>query len=196
MIFALSTGHKIGLATTGAVFIIYSLVSAFVLPARNPNFPGRFLKPYIGLSILMFLAMISAVLIFGKEPKAASAAAPAAATSTAGATTTSGATTTTAAGAAGDPTAGKAVFSSAGCSACHTFKPAAATGTIGPDLDNLAAYAQKAGVPLAQFTHDAIASPPAKYVPPGFPTTVMPTTFGSSLSAKQLTDLVAFLTQS
>jgi cytochrome c551/c552 len=190
MTFPLSTGHKIGLATTGAVFIIYSLVSAFVLPARNPNFPGRFLKPYIGLSILMFLAMISAVLIFGKEPKAASATPPAAATSTAGATTT------TSAAAAGDATAGKAVFSSAGCTACHTFKPAAATGTVGPDLDNLTAYAQKAGVPLAQYVHDAIVSPPAKYVPPGFPTNAMPTSFGSSLSAKQLTDLVAFLTQS
>jgi hypothetical protein len=32
-------------------------------------------------------------------------------------------------------------------------------------------------------------------VPPGFPTNVMPTTFGSSLSAKQLADLVAFLTK-
>lgn len=192
MIFALSTSHKIGLATTGAVFIIYSLVSAFVLPARYPNFPGRYLKPYIGLSILMFLAMISAVLVFGKEPKEAAAATPPPATST---STTTGAATTTTSSASGDPVAGKAVFASAGCAACHTFKPAAATGTVGPDLDNLADYAQKAGVPLEQFTHDAIVSPPAKYVPPGFPTNVMPTSFGSSLSATQLTNLVAFLTQ-
>jgi cytochrome c551/c552 len=191
MIFALSTGHKIGLAGTGAVFIIYSLVSAFVLPARNPNFPGRYLKPYIGLSIVLFLAMISAVLIFGKEKKEAAAT-----TTPAAATSTAGATTTTTAAATGDPTAGKAVFASAGCTACHTFKPAASTGTVGPDLDNLASYAQKAGEPLAQFTHEAIVSPPAKYVPSGFPTTVMPTTFGSSLSATQLNDLVAFLTQS
>ncbi len=188
MIFALTTGHKIGLAGTGAVFILYSLISAFVLPARNPNFPGRYLKPYIALSILMFLAMISAVLVFGKEKKAAASAA--AATSTTAITTT----TTASAGAAGDPVAGKAVFTGAGgCATCHTFKPAASTGTIGPDLDNLAAYAQKAGEPLAQFAHDAIVSPPAKYVPPGFPTTVMPKTFGSSLSAAQLNDLVAFL---
>jgi cytochrome c551/c552 len=192
MIFALSTSHKIGLATTGAVFILYSLVSAFVLPARNPNFPGRFLKPYIALSIVIFLAMISAVLIFGKESKKASAGTPAAATTTAAGSTT----TTTAAAASGDPTAGKAVFASAGCSSCHTFKPAGSTGSIGPDLDNLAAYAQKAGEPLATFTKEAIAAPPAKYVPPGFPTNVMPTTFGTSLSATQLTNLVAFLTQS
>ncbi len=188
MIFALTTGHKIGLATTGAVFIIYSLVSAFVLPARNPDFPGRYLKPYLALSVLMFVAMISAVLIFGKEKKEAAAAA----TTPAAVTTTS----TTSAAATGNATAGKAVFASAGCAACHTFKAAAATGTVGPDLDSLASYAQKAGEPLAQFTREAIVAPPAKYVPPGFPTTVMPTTFGSSLSATQLNDLVAFLTQS
>lgn len=192
MIFALTTGHKIGLATTGAVFILYSLVSAFVLPARNPNFPGRYLKPYIALSVVMFIAMISAVLIFGKEAKVAAATT----TSAASTTTTGATTTTTGAAATGDATAGKAVFASAGCAACHTFKPAASTGTIGPNLDDLASYAQKAGEPLAQFTHEAIVAPPAKYVPSGFPTTVMPTTFGSSLSATQLNDLVAFLTQS
>jgi len=96
----------------------------------------------------------------------------------------------------GNPTAGKAVFASSGCAACHTFKPAGATGKIGPDLDNLAAYAQKAGQALTDFTRSAIASPPAAYVPPPFPTNVMPTTFGSSLKPQQLADLVAFLVQS
>src|ERR1700733_11313874 len=100
MIFALTTGHKIGLATTGAVFIIYSLVSAFVLPARNPNFPGRYLKPYIALSVVMFIAMISAVLIFGKEAKEAAATTTAASSTT----TTGAATTTTGAAATGDAT--------------------------------------------------------------------------------------------
>ena len=36
---------------------------------------------------------------------------------------------------AGDPTAGKAVFASAGCTACHTLAAAGATGTVGPSLD-------------------------------------------------------------
>ncbi len=35
----------------------------------------------------------------------------------------------------GDPTAGKAVFASAGCGSCHTLADAGATGTIGPNLD-------------------------------------------------------------
>jgi hypothetical protein len=32
-------------------------------------------------------------------------------------------------------------------------------------------------------------------VPPGYPTNVMPTTFGQSIKPQQLADLVAFLTQ-
>jgi cytochrome c6 len=32
---------------------------------------------------------------------------------------------------------GAAVFSSAGCSTCHTLKAAGATGTVGPNLDQL-----------------------------------------------------------
>ena len=32
---------------------------------------------------------------------------------------------------------GKQVFASAGCASCHTLKDAGATGTIGPNLDEL-----------------------------------------------------------
>ncbi len=37
----------------------------------------------------------------------------------------------------GDPVAGKGLFTSAGCSACHTLADANATGTVGPNLDTL-----------------------------------------------------------
>jgi mono/diheme cytochrome c family protein len=37
----------------------------------------------------------------------------------------------------GDPAAGKSVFASAGCVSCHTLSAAAATGTIGPNLDEV-----------------------------------------------------------
>jgi cytochrome c551/c552 len=95
-----------------------------------------------------------------------------------------------------NPAAGKAVFLSVGCTACHVFTPAGpkASGKIGPDLDNLAAYAQKANTgTLIQYITSAITSPPAPYVPPGFPTNVMPATYGNSLTPTQLADLVAFL---
>ena len=37
----------------------------------------------------------------------------------------------------GDPAAGKAVFTSAGCASCHTLKDAGSTGNVGPNLDQL-----------------------------------------------------------
>jgi mono/diheme cytochrome c family protein len=48
--------------------------------------------------------------------------------------TTSGSTTTASGG--GKPN-GKQVFTSAGCSGCHTLKDAGATGNVGPNLDQL-----------------------------------------------------------
>jgi cytochrome c oxidase subunit 1 len=58
------------------------------------------------------------------------------ATPTTTAPTASTPTTTTPANpGGGDPVAGKAVFTSAGCSGCHTLSAAGATGTVGPNLD-------------------------------------------------------------
>jgi mono/diheme cytochrome c family protein len=37
----------------------------------------------------------------------------------------------------GDPTAGAKIFSSAGCTGCHTLAAAHATGTVGPNLDTV-----------------------------------------------------------
>jgi cytochrome c oxidase subunit 2 len=86
---------------------------------------------------------------------------------------------------------GKSVFANNGCAACHTFTPAAAKGTVGPDLDKLAQEAQRAGKPLQQFIRESIVDP-NKYIEPGFPKGIMPTTF-SSLPKAQLAALVAFL---
>jgi cytochrome c oxidase subunit 2 len=96
--------------------------------------------------------------------------------------------------AAGGPpaNAGKALFASNGCDSCHTFKPAGATGKIGPDLDKLPQEAQKAGKPLQQFIQESIVDPNA-YIEPGYPKGIMPDSFGSSLSKDQLDALVAYL---
>ena len=93
-----------------------------------------------------------------------------------------------------DPAAGKPVFTSQGCGSCHTYAPAGSSGTVGPKLDNLAADAQKAGQPLANYARTSITDPNG-YVAPGFPKGVMPSTY-ASLSDQQIADLVAFLTQS
>jgi mono/diheme cytochrome c family protein len=77
----------------------------------------------------------------------------------------------------GDPTAGKAVFLSAGCTGCHTLKAANATGTVGPNLDQ-----KKPPLSLIvdRVTHGK---------------GVMPS-FSGSLSAKQIADVAAFVFQS
>jgi len=87
--------------------------------------------------------------------------------------------------------AGKTIFVSNGCNGCHTFKPAGANGTVGPDLDKLTESAQKAGQPLDDFIRESIVDP-NKYIAPGYPKGVMPETF-SSLPKAQLDALVKFL---
>jgi cytochrome c551/c552 len=87
---------------------------------------------------------------------------------------------------------GKQVFSSQGCTACHTYKPAGSTGTIGPNLDKLPQYAKQAKQPLAAFVQQSIVDPNA-YIQKGYPPGVMPQTY-KTLPADQLKALVDFLT--
>jgi cytochrome c551/c552 len=112
----------------------------------------------------------------------------------AGTTGTSTAPTTTSGGTSGSVAAGKTVFSSSSCATCHTFAPAKATGTIGPNLDKAPAADAKAdhNMALAAFIKQSIVDPNA-YIAKGFTKGIMPSTFGSSLSSKQLSDLVAFI---
>ena len=109
-------------------------------------------------------------------------------------TTTSGGTTTSGKGGGGNAAAGLAVFNANGCGSCHTFNPANSTGTIGPDLDKAPAQDAKAdhNMELADFIEESIKDPDA-YIAKGYSKGVMPTTFGQSLSSKQLNDLVAFI---
>ncbi len=90
---------------------------------------------------------------------------------------------------------GLAVFNANPCSGCHTLSAANATGTIGPDLDKLVAYAKQAHQPLAAFVRESILKPNA-YIQPGYPRNRMPQTFGQTLSTAQLNALVQFLVQS
>jgi cytochrome c oxidase subunit II len=95
--------------------------------------------------------------------------------------------------AAGDAKAGAALFKAQGCGGCHTFKAAGTNGTVGPDLDKLAEYAKTANQgSLQDFTQESIANPSA-YIEKGYPN-AMPN-FGQTLSAKQIADLVAYLTK-
>jgi cytochrome c oxidase subunit 2 len=125
-------------------------------------------------------------------------AAPAPSTSTPSTTTTtttSTSTTSTSTTPSSSSAAGLSVFNDSGCATCHTLSAAAATGTVGPDLDKLVSYAKQAKQPLMPFVHDSIVDPD-KYVQPGYQKGLMPSTFGQSLAKTQLDALVTFLVQS
>jgi mono/diheme cytochrome c family protein len=93
----------------------------------------------------------------------------------------------------GNAAAGKAVFLSAGCVACHTFTPAGATGTVGPDLDKLVSLDQNQhGGNLEEFIYGSIVNPLSRHVP-GYKNGIMPGTFATTLKPSELADLVAFL---
>jgi len=185
---ALATSHKVGIAVVAGVFIAFALASSFLVPSWQPNFPGRRVGLFVALTVLLTAGMLAAVIALAGEPKEERAAA--------GEQTTAEATTTKptppAPAAKGDAAAGKTLFSAQGCNACHTFKPAGATAKVGPDLDNVAADAQKANRgSVEQYVTESIEDPNA-YVVPGFPKGVMPAF--ASLSDKQVADLVAFVT--
>ena len=91
--------------------------------------------------------------------------------------------------------AGKAVFQANGCGSCHKLTASNATGTVGPDLDKLPAYAKQAGQPLQAFIHESIVSPNA-YIQSGFPAGVMPQNFAQTISKPDLAALVQYLVQS
>jgi cytochrome c551/c552 len=103
-------------------------------------------------------------------------------------------TTTSQKPVAGNAVAGKSAFASAGCGGCHAFKAAGTSATIGPNLDKVTADAKAAGQPLGTFTQDSIVNPNG-YIAKGYQPNVMPQTFGQSLSATQIADLVAFINQ-
>jgi cytochrome c oxidase subunit 2 len=86
----------------------------------------------------------------------------------------------------GDPAAGKQVFDAQGCGSCHAFKPAGSTGNVGPNLSEVLKGKD------AAFIQQSIVDPNAE-IAKGFSPNIMPQTYGSTLSAKELADLVAFL---
>jgi len=97
------------------------------------------------------------------------------------------------AGGGADVAAGKKAFGDNGCAACHKLEAAAATGTVGPDLDKVADSATAAKQPLDAFVRESIVKPDA-FIAAGFTKGIMPPNFGTALSKKQIDDLVAFVT--
>ena len=159
------------LSTAASEALLWTLIAALIFPAAVVGWAvGRYTGHHGGTRTVTV-----------------SAAAPA--------TTTAAAPTTTTTTAAKPPTVdAKAIFISAGCGACHTFKPAGTNAKVGPDLDAAPeADAKKAGMALDAFVKQSITDPNA-YIAPGFQKGIMPGTFGKTLSATQLAALVSYIT--
>ena len=87
----------------------------------------------------------------------------------------------------GDAKAGEAVFAGkGGCIACHTAGKMGAA-KVGPELTQIAK------IQTPDYIMKKILDPKGMGTASGFPPGVMPQTLGQTLSAKEYTDLVAFL---
>ena len=67
MLAAVSTQNKLLLGGMAAIFIAFALASSFLLPRREPNFPGRRLPLFLGITVVLFVGMMLAVEFFAVE---------------------------------------------------------------------------------------------------------------------------------
>ena len=83
----------------------------------------------------------------------------------------------------GDP--GLKVWAAQGCGSCHTFAPAGATATIGPNLG------LSLGGRSRDYIRESIVAPNARV--PGGRASIMPADFAKRISKPELDALVAFI---
>lgn len=171
MLIGITTGGKVGLGVTALAFIAFALAVSFYFPRRNPDFPGERVRGFIWLTVLLFVALMAAVVFFAKEEEGEHAGPEAAATETAG----QGDEEPPAA--EGDPAAGEAVFASSGCGGCHVLEAAGASGAVGPNLDE--------SQPEHALVVDRVTN--GKGVMPAF---------GGDLSEEEIQNVAAYVVQS
>ena len=140
------TGYEIGLLAVAAVFIVFALIVALVVPRARPDFPAKRLGVFLAVCIALFAAQMTAVVLLAEvgeeEESTAHEAKPTETTltDTTGTTETetTGTTETETTVGSGDPVAGNEIFVSLAtpsCGGCHTLADAGTSGTIGPNLD-------------------------------------------------------------
>jgi mono/diheme cytochrome c family protein len=162
------------------VLVVFSLVVALVIPRRDPDFPGRRMPVFIAVAILLVVAMLAAVEVFGAEEEHGEEAAETMEGGTGAAetgATETGATQTGGEEGGGDAAAGEEIFASAGCGSCHTLEEAGTEGTVGPNLDD--SQIDEAGA-VQQITGGGGGMPP----------------FAGELSEQEIQDVAAFVVAS
>lgn len=178
MLIAVTTTGKIVLALAAGAFIVFAIASSFWFPRRNPDYPGRRLGGFVALTLVLFVALIGAMVVFAGEGEEEHAGGEAESTQPAGEATE---TTDTGAepppAAEGDAAAGEEVFAANACGSCHTLEAAGASGTIGPNLDESQPSFELA---VDRVTNGAGAMP----------------AFGDQLSEEQIRNVAAYVVES
>lgn len=196
MLIAVTTTGKIVLVLAAGIFIVFAIASSFLLPRRNPDYPGNRLGAFIAFTLVLFVALIGAMVVFAGESEEEEAGGEAESTQPAGSATettgtetepteTAGSTETgggetgeeSPAGGEGDAAAGEEVFAANGCGSCHALEEAGASGSIGPNLDESQPSFELA---VDRVTNGAGAMP----------------AFGDSLSEEQIRDVAAYVVES
>jgi nitric oxide reductase subunit C len=98
-------------------------------------------------------------------------------------------------GGGGNATEGQRIFTqvaSPPCSSCHSVDPGVTL--VGPSLAGIGTSAGsiESGVSAEEYLRQSIVDPNA-FITPGFGANIMPASYGSQLSAQQISDLVAYL---
>lgn len=171
------------LTVFAAILVLFSLVVSLWVPRRDPGFPGRSLRVFALIAVLLVVAMLAAVEVFGEAHHFGEAQGGEEAGATEPTETGGGG-----GGGEGDPAAGEQVFAANQCAACHTLQAAGATATIGPNLDETLQGKE------AAYIRESIVNPSAQ-IAEGFQDGLMPKDFGEKLSEEELANLVAFLEQ-
>jgi plastocyanin len=70
---AVSTQNQLLLGGMAAIFIVFALVSALLVPRTRPEFPGKRRNAFLGGTVLLFVAMLLAVEFFAVEEEEAHA---------------------------------------------------------------------------------------------------------------------------
>jgi plastocyanin len=72
VLLGLTNAQRFGLAGVAFVFVAFSLIVSMVVPRYRPDFPGRRrLGLFIGVVVVLFIAMLGAVEVFAKEEEEA-----------------------------------------------------------------------------------------------------------------------------
>ena len=118
------------LGVAALVLVVFSLVVSLVIPRRDPGFPGRNIRVFTVVAVLLVVAMLAAVEVFGEAHESEGAEG-----TESGATDTGQQGDDGGGGGGGDSAAGEEIFV-ANCGSCHTLEEAGTSGNIGPNLDD------------------------------------------------------------